>query len=44
MAKIEAMSIKLFGKKETVYRLFKNSELIGVYATKEEAEAAQAVA
>ena len=44
MAKIEAMTIKLFGKKETVFRLFKNGELIGVYATQKEAEAAQAVA
>jgi hypothetical protein len=40
--KITAMTIKFLGKKETVYRLFKNGELVRVFATKEEAEAAQA--
>ena len=40
--KITALTTKFLGKKVTVYRLFKNSELVGVYATQEEAEAAQA--
>lgn len=39
---IDAMTIKLFGKKGTMYRLLKNGEVIGVYASKQEAEAAQA--
>jgi hypothetical protein len=40
--KITALTTKFLGVKGTVYRLFKNGELVGVYATKEEAEAAQA--
>jgi hypothetical protein len=40
--KIVSMSTKFLGNKITVYRLFKNSELVGVYATQEEAEAAKA--
>jgi hypothetical protein len=40
--KISPMTMKFLGVKGTVYRLFKNSELVGVYATKEEAETAQA--
>lgn len=42
--KITAMSMKFLGVKGIVYRLFKNGELVGVYGTKEEAEAAAAVA
>ena len=40
--KITALTTKFLGVKGTVYRLFKNGELVGVYGTKEEAEAAQA--
>jgi hypothetical protein len=40
--KISPLTTKFLGVKGTVYRLFKNGELVGVYATKEEAEAAQA--
>jgi hypothetical protein len=40
--KITALTTKFLGVKGTVYRLFKNGELVGVYDTKEEAEAAQA--
>ena len=40
--KITALTTRFLGVNGTVYRLFKNGELIGVYATKEEAEAAQA--
>ena len=40
--KITALTTKFLGVKGTVYRLFKNGELVGVYCTKEEAEAAQA--
>jgi hypothetical protein len=39
---IDALTIKLFGKKATLYRLLKNGEVVGVYETKAEAEAAQA--
>ena len=39
--KISPLTTKFLGVKGTVYRLFKNGELVGVYATKEEAEAAQ---
>ena len=40
--KITALTTKFLGVKGTVYRLFKNGELVGVYDTMEEAEAAQA--
>lgn len=39
---IDAITMKLFGKKGTLYRLLKNGEVVGVYETKAEAEAAQA--
>ena len=42
MTTITALTTKFLGVKGTVYRLFKDGELIGVYGTKEEAEAAQA--
>lgn len=41
-SKITALTTKFLGVKGTVYRLFKNDQLVGVYGTKEEAEAAQA--
>ena len=37
--KITPLTTKFLGVKGTVYRVFKDGELIGVYATKEEAEA-----
>lgn len=39
---IDAVVMKLFGKKATIYRLLKSGEVVGVYETKAEAEAAQA--
>ena len=37
---ITAMTIKLFGKKETVFRVFNQTgEIVGVFATKQEAQA-----
>jgi len=42
MTKIAALTTKFLGVKGTVYRLFKDGELIGVYGTMEEAEAAEA--
>ena len=38
----DSMTIKLLGKKCTVHRLLRNGEVIGVYETKAEAEAARA--
>lgn len=38
---IDAITMKFLGKKGTLYRLFKNGELMGVYETKAEAEAAK---
>jgi hypothetical protein len=39
---IDKMTMKFLGVKGTVYRLFKNGELIRVFDTMEEAEAAKA--
>jgi hypothetical protein len=36
---IDQITIKLFGKKETCFRVFKDGELVKVCATKAEAEA-----
>lgn len=38
----DSLTIKFLGKKSTVHRLLKNGEVIGVYETKAEAEAAKA--
>ena len=43
MTTIDALRIKLFGQVGTVYRVLRNGEVIGVYETKAEAEAAKAV-
>ena len=39
---IDSITMKLFGKKGTLYRLLKDGEVVGVYESKGEAEAAQA--
>ena len=36
---IDKLTIKFLGKKETVYRVFKDGELIRIFTSKEEAEA-----
>lgn len=42
---LDKLTIKFLGKKETVYRLLDNNgEVVRVFATKEEAEAALAAA
>lgn len=37
---IDAITMKLFGKKGTIYRLLKNGEVVGVFDNKAEADAA----
>lgn len=40
----DSVTIKLFGKKITSYRLLKDGEVVQVFETKKEAEAAKAAA
>lgn len=41
---IDAITMKLFGKKGTIYRLLKNGEVVGVFDNKAEADAALSAA